>query len=346
MSRTNRKGGNAAAPADKVAAATAHVVGPGVLRVRNRMPCWEPIDGPPVLLHPEHLRTLIIHGHGDLTGQAVRLLWRHGVQVNFVNSRSERLEGSVSPPARNAPSLACLQHWALEDSQFALRQARSIVCDRIRSIMHVGDHWARHGAPQLRRLRQQWNADLAAATRAATLAQLRGHEGAAAARWHRALGDLVPEDFTYPGRRYRPPTDPVNALLSLGYTLLLARVQAAIATTGLDPLIGCLHQPRAGKPALACDLMEPFRAPVVDQLVLAQLRQKFFLPRHFRTDPKSGAVSLLTDHYRRFLRAFEQRFCSGRRKSFQLQLHDRVQAFASEVRKWARSRPRPSTEDF
>ena len=96
----------------------AHLVGPGVLRVRNRMPCWEPLAGQPLLLHPERLATLVVHGSADMTAAALRLLWRHGVQLSFLNRWGNRLLGRVSPPADRAPALACWQHWAVADPQF------------------------------------------------------------------------------------------------------------------------------------------------------------------------------------------------------------------------------------
>jgi len=326
----------------KVATPTAHLVGPGVLRVRNRMPCWEPLDGRPLLLHPERLRTVVVHGLADLTGAALRLLWRHGVQLSFLNRRTDRLLGRLSPPAEKAPALACWQHWALRDPDFVLDQGRRCVQARIQSIRRVARRLARRTCPTLKSLDAQLARDLAQLPAVTSLSSLRGHEGAASARWHTALKELFPPRLPYPGRRHRPAPDPVNALLSLGYTLLLARVQAAVCALGLDPLLGFYHQPRPGKPALVCDLMEPFRAPVVDQLVVALVRQGVFQAQHFRRSP--AGVRLVGDHFRRFVKAFETRFAEQpARRPFLKQVHHHVEQFAADVRRWARTQPKPNS---
>jgi CRISPR-associated protein Cas1 len=301
------------------------------------MPAWEPIGGQPLLLHPERLQTLLIYGHGDLTGAALRLLWQHGVQVSFVSRHGGRLQGRLSPPSDAAPQLAYLQHLAAGDSQFALGQARGLVEQKVAGIRDVLAHLARHGHAELLPTRELLKIDLRRIAQADSLPSLLGHEGSASARWHAILRTLFPEPMPYPGRRCHPATDPVNALLSLGYTLLLSRVQAYAAAIGLDPLIGVYHQRRAGKPALACDLIEPLRTPLVDQLVLAQVRQGVFRPEHFcRTEQ---GVRLQPAEFRRFLQVFEARYGGEpRHATFQQQARQTVDQFAAAVRQWARGR--------
>ena len=323
--------------AQKAMPRTAHLTGPGVLRVRNNMPCWEPLDGPALLLQPERLETLVVHGSADMTAAALRLLWRHGVQVSFIDHQGRRLLGRVSPPANNAPSLACWQHWAAADPRFCLAYARGIVETKIQSIRQSIDSLASHGHAALRQFGRELAEDCRRVVAAESLASLRGHEGAASARWHAAMRQLFPPAMPYPGRQQHPPPDPVNGLLSLGYTLLLTRVQTHLSAIGLDPLVGVYHQVRAGRPALACDLMEPFRAPVVDQMVVAEVRQGRFRPQHFENTP--DGVRLRPADFRRFLTAFEQRFASVPAKEpFEMQARRSVEQFATAVRGWAHDR--------
>ncbi len=312
----------------------AHLVGPGVLRVRNAMPCWEPLEGEPLLLHPERLETLVVHGAADMTGAALRLLWRQGVQVSFLSRAGNRLLGRVSPPADRAPSLACLQHWAAADPLFALEQARSLVQAKIESMRQAAAALVSRGHRDLRTLQPDLAEDLRRAAADNSLSSLLGHEGAASARWHAAMRRLFPDTLPYPGRQHHPPPDPVNALLSLGYTLLLTRIQALIGAVGLDPLVGVYHQTRPGKPALACDLIEPYRTPVVDQMVLADVRQGRFRAQHFENGPKG--VRLRPDDFRRFLKAFEDRFAGlSVKHPFERQTRVTVERFAAAVRRWA-----------
>lgn len=199
------------------------------------------------------------------------------------------------------------------------------------------EHLARHGHSELRPVRGLLKVDLRQVARADSLQSLLGHEGAASARWHTIMRTLFPENMPYPGRRCHPATDPVNALLSLGYTLLLSRVQAYAAAIGLDPLSGVYHQRRAGKPALACDLIEPLRAPLVDQLVLAQVRQGVFRQENFESTEEG--VRLKPNDFRRFLQVFETRYgTEPRRLTFEQTAQQIVDRFAAAVRQWGRHR--------
>ncbi len=109
---------------------------------------------------------------------------------------------------------------------------------------------------------------------------LRGFEGAGAASFFRAFTKLFPESLGFTERNRRPPRDPVNACLSLGYTLAHAEAVKAAWVAGLDPLVGFLHAPLAGRPSLASDLVELCR-PGVDRLVWALFRERALGADHF-----------------------------------------------------------------
>lgn len=119
---------------------------------------------------------------------------------------------------------------------------------------------------------------------------MRGVEGAAASAFFRAYTQLFAPSLHFEHRRRRPPTDPVNACLSLGYTLLYSLAVEACYTNGLDPLIGYLHRPTYGRASLACDLVEPWRTKV-DRLVWELFRTGALGAAHFGTDG-SGACLL------------------------------------------------------
>ena len=111
--------------------------------------------------------------------------------------------------------------------------------------------------------------------------------------------------FDFDGRNRRPPRDPVNALLSLGYSLLAKDLTITCAGVGLDPYMGFYHQPRHGRPALALDLMEPFRSLVVDSTVITAINNRMIEPKHFVS--AGDAVALTADGRKAFFRAYEQR---------------------------------------
>jgi CRISPR-associated protein Cas1 len=146
---------------------------------------------------------------------------------------------------------------------------------------------------------------------ASALDQLLGIEGTAARLYFGCLTGLIKvEDaalttFAFEHRNRRPPRDPVNALLSLAYSLLSKDLTIVCAAVGLDPFWGFYHQPRFGRPALALDLMEMFRPLVADSVVLSAINTGMVAPEDFvRVGP---AVSLTPNGRKGLLRAYEQR---------------------------------------
>ena len=137
------------------------------------------------------------------------------------------------------------------------------------------------------------------------LGALHGMEGAGAAAFFRGYGLLLKHDLGFNGRKRRPPTDPANALLSFGYTLLMNHVLSAVQIVGFDPYIGYLHSKGYGKPSLALDLMEEMRTPVVDSVVLTVINKQIIGLHHF--EEQFGVYKLTTSGRKRFLQQFEQR---------------------------------------
>lgn len=137
------------------------------------------------------------------------------------------------------------------------------------------------------------------------LGTLHGLEGTGAASFFQALRLLLKQELGFSGRHRRPPTDPVNALLSFGYVLLMNQVLSALQIAGFDPFVGYLHSEGYGKPALALDLMEEMRTPVVDSVVLTVINKQILRANHF--EDTLGVFRLTAAGRKLFLQQFEQR---------------------------------------
>ncbi|MEZ4867307.1 MAG: type I-D CRISPR-associated endonuclease Cas1d [Caldilineaceae bacterium] len=137
------------------------------------------------------------------------------------------------------------------------------------------------------------------------LGTLHGLEGAGAAAFFGGFGTLLKQELGFSGRHRRPPTDPVNALLSFGYTLLMNHVLSAAHIVGFDPYIGYLHSEGYGKPSLALDLMEEMRTPIVDSVVLTVINKQILQAKHFQE--QLGAYQLTAAGRKLFLQQFEAR---------------------------------------
>jgi CRISP-associated protein Cas1 len=134
---------------------------------------------------------------------------------------------------------------------------------------------------------------------------LLGLEGSASAAYYGVFGSLLKGDWGFAGRVKRPPTDRVNALLSFGYTVLTNQIVSLAHAVGLDPGLGVLHQPGFGKPALALDLIEPFRPIVVDSVVITMINTGQIAPGDFTAE--LGAYRLSDEARKAFLEKLEAR---------------------------------------
>jgi CRISP-associated protein Cas1 len=161
------------------------------------------------------------------------------------------------------------------------------------------------------------------------------HEGAVARLYFGALGQLmVNPGFSLTGRNRRPPKDPVNSLLSFGYTLLFNNVMSLILAEGLNPYLGNLHRSERKEPHLAFDLVEEFRATIVDSLVVAVINKKMLRPTDFTYPNDEGGVYLESGARRVFLKQFEERISelithprSGQQLSYRRAIQLQVQQY-------------------
>ncbi|MGO9960723.1 MAG: CRISPR-associated endonuclease Cas1 [Solirubrobacteraceae bacterium] len=143
---------------------------------------------------------------------------------------------------------------------------------------------------------------------ASTLGELLGVEGTAARIYFGALPALLKsagDELTFEGRNRRPPTDPVNAMLSFAYALLVRDTTVAALAAGLDPQIGLLHQPHFGRPSLALDLAEELRPLVADSTVIMAINNGEIRERDIVR--RSGAVALTDTGRKKLIRAYERR---------------------------------------
>jgi CRISPR-associated protein Cas1 len=139
----------------------------------------------------------------------------------------------------------------------------------------------------------------------ATLEQVRGIEGLSAREYFAGWPQMLGNQWSFNGRNRRPPTDPINALLSFAYGLLRVQVTAAVPMAGLDPYIGYLHEVHHGQPALVLDLMEEFRPLIADNVVLAVVNNRTIQPQDFTES--LGAYRLSESARKSFLQAFERK---------------------------------------
>jgi CRISPR-associated protein Cas1 len=250
-----------------------------------------------------------VFGNIQISTQVVQVLCEQEVPITYF-SGGGRFYGITHGLGLTNVFSRIAQFRAASDHRYCLALARYFVAGKIRNqrTMLMRNH-EEPPTPLLNRLREAVNDALLAQS----LEQLLGIEGAAAANYFGAFaGMLKPEErtdsqftFDFRARNRRPPRDPVNALLSLGYSLLAKDCAIAAASVGFDPYVGLYHQPRFGRPALALDIMEEFRPLIADSVAVTLINNRMLDESHF---VKAGNATNLTDRGRRiFFEAYESR---------------------------------------
>jgi len=254
--------------------------------------------------------SLVVYGHVSLSTDLITQCAEDGRAVTWM-SRSGRFIGRLDGPQRGNILLRHAQHNAHDDQARRLGIARPVVAGKLQNSRQVLIRAARDATSERQEALREAAADIAEmippVATASSLDELMGIEGNAARRYFSVFSHLVTAHSDLPpltSRTRRPPTDPLNALLSFGYGLLRGLVHGAAETVGLDPHLGFLHGIRPAKPALVLDLMEEFRTPLADRLVLNLVNRRQVTRSDFETLP-GGAVRLCEDGRKTVLTAWQ-----------------------------------------
>lgn len=248
---------------------------------------------------------VVVLGRVHLTTPLLMTCLRQGVPVIFLSHRgnySGRLESMKSLSG----TLAYEQWKRAESLPFRLAMAETVVAGKLQSYIGLLKSRREKDAGFMGKL-AVLEKILKEPRGFSSIDEVLGHEGHITRLYYNAYGSLFKGDLQFQGRNRRPPRDPVNALLSFGYTLLYNDIRAVIAAHGLDDRIGFFHVSHSGRPALAMDLIEELRAPIVDRMVLRLANQKVLGRNDFDipTEPEKGCY-LKGDSRKRFIEEYEK----------------------------------------
>ena len=256
-----------------------------------------------------HLTSLVCFGPVLVTPEAMQACVEAGTLVAFL-AMTGKFQARVEGATVRSATLRRAQYRAADDKTLTLTLARGFVAGKLansRTVLRRAGRTREEGEEEI---------GLAAARigelglrliHIEDLDTLRGAEGEAGARYFGVFDRMLgTEGMRFERRTRRPPKDPVNALLSFGYSLLSLDCMAAVQAAALDPAVGFLHAERPGRPALALDLMEEFRPIVVDRMVLAMVRLGQMGPTDFESLP-TGEVRMADVARKRFLVEYQER---------------------------------------
>lgn len=251
---------------------------------------------------------IVVLGRATVSPAVLDELLKRHICLTFLTQNGKYL-GRLEPEVTKNIFVRKAQWQAIGESQPAIHLVRGFVRGKLKNYRHALLRTQRE-YPHLSLSNNITRLEHAIAPidKTSSIDSLRGLEGAGSAAYFGCFNQLIKtSEFQFEARRRRPPTDPINALLSFGYSLLRHDVQSAVNIVGFDPYLGYLHVERYGRPSLALDLMEEFRPLIVDAVVLSLINKRSLTLADFTTEPLSGAVSLTKEGLHTFLRAYEQK---------------------------------------
>jgi CRISPR-associated protein Cas1 len=254
-----------------------------------------------------HVSEVVLLGNIGLTTPAIKLLLQENIDVVFLTIDGQYC-GRLIGPGTPHVALRRKQYRAQSDAAFTQKMAQVCVTAKLE---HLRALLQRHNRERnnevLRGAVELINQQLQRVPRTTTIPSLSGVEGAATAAYFGGLRQLLSADWKFTKRQRRPPPDPINVLLSFGYTLLAHAAEGAVAATGLDVYAGFLHSIDYNRPSLALDVMEEFR-PLIDSVVLWCCNGGQITPEDFTPGTNPDRPVVMSDRARkRFIEAYERR---------------------------------------
>lgn len=233
------------------------------------------------------IERIFVRGDVQLNSSLLGKLGELGIGLIVLSGRKAETSLLMARPHNDAQRRV-QQYRCFLDPAFRLSFSRQLIQQKLHSqrelLEHLLDRYPQQGY-QIRSTLKQLQQHLHSLEQADSLGSIRGLEGATAANYFGVWADILPTSLQFKGRNRRPPKDPFNAVLSLGYSLLHAETVLALYGAGLDPFIGFFHELNFGRESLVCDLLEPWRVEV------DRFSQKLFSLKQLRVEDFSQTES-------------------------------------------------------
>lgn len=257
-------------------------------------------EGKTIFMYPSgNVKQVVLFGRIEITTPMIHLLLKEGINTTFLTFDG-RFRGRLVGDSGKNILLREKQFQRALDPTYCFEFAKNVVWAKAKNTMRM---LQKKQTVHLREFFSRVNNYKKNLAKLNTSEQLRGMEGYFSAMYFRLFPQLLIENFGFRKRMKHPPPDPVNILLSFGYTLLFQNLYALIQALGLDPFKGFYHQTHYGHPALVSDLMEEFRAAIVDSLVISLINRRQISSNHFEKEEKKirmnqEAIKIIVTQYR------------------------------------------------
>ncbi len=287
---------------------------------------------------------VLIFGNVQITTQAMKFLLESGIETSLFTIFG-RLVGRLLPAQSKNVFLRMAQFEKAKDENFKLTISKVIVEGKIKNAKAFLQRYSRnHPEVDFGKAEAELNSCLEELPRKTRVSSVVGVEGRASAIYFEAFGKMFRKGLQFETRIRRPPPDPVNSLLSLGYTLITNEMFSVTTSIGFDPYVGFLHGIEYGRPSLALDLIEEFRHSIIDRLTLELVNKEILTEDDF--EEKEGAVFLTEDSRKKYFLHYEKRMLTSFQDfeekielNYRRMFYEQAQRFAKTLQEMTPYRP-------
>lgn len=254
----------------------------------------------------ETVESISVFGNSTITTRCMQELLAGNIPVCFFSSRG-RYFGRLESTDGSKITQMKQQFTVFDHEEYKLELARKISMAKINNQITVLRRYMGDSKDTFQRQLDVMKQLKVKASNGMSNPEIMGYEGNAARIYFDILSDVIKPEFKFYGRNRRPPKDPFNSLISLGYTLLLYEIVSKLQIQGINPYLGFLHKPRDGSPSLASDMMEEWRAVIVDSVVMSMIQGNEILFDDFECDDDNVGVYIHNDAMKKFIDKFEKK---------------------------------------
>lgn len=264
-------------------------------------------DGMLKSLPVEVMEEISVFGKVQLTTQCIQECLKRGVNVSFYSLNGSYYGRLISTSHVNVQRQR-MQAALDKNIGFKIQFSKQITDAKVRNQIVILRRYARNSGVEIGGIIEKIRYLLSKIDTAETVEQLMGYEGTAAKWYFMTLGKLIDPEFTFHGRNRRPPLDPFNSMISLGYSIILNEIYGKIESKGLNPYFGLMHKDRERHPTLASDLMEEWRAVLIDSTALSMINGHELSKEGFYSEEGTPGVFLNKNTFSQYIRNLEKKF--------------------------------------
>ena len=257
----------------------------------------------------EQLESIAIFGRTEVTTACIQECLKRGITICYYSTTGKYF-GRLSSTSHTNIRRLRKQIYLSDDERFSLELSKRFIAAKMHNQLVLLRRYMRSTGVDVNPEITQIKILERKIETVSSSQSLLGYEGSGAKYYFQALSKLISEEFRFNGRTRMPPRDPFNSMISLGYTVLLNEMCGVIESHNLSSYAGFLHKDQERHPTLASDLIEEWRAPLVDATVMSLIQGKEIAVDQFDKDEESGAVILSNQAFKTFIRKFENKLGS------------------------------------